>query len=155
MKEEKWLLRKASGSRSKYKSKGDYSKDKPSDLNLMDELPIRESVKKSDTFMDTGLVRRWLNNHIDKDFDEVYAAFLKRIQPKYLDEYRDCIFWYVERKSEVSFDENGTVYGHCMGKVVKLPNSIYSSFYVDPETNLLKKIPVEQFKREKFTYNDY
>lgn len=141
MKEEKWLLRKASGARSKYKSTGDYSKDKPSDLDLMSELPLRERVKKSDTYLDTSLIRRWLHNYIDQDFDKVYSEFLKRIQPKYLDTYRDCIFWYVEPKVNVTFDENGGVYGRFLGKVSKLPNSVHSSFYVDPATNLLKKIP--------------
>ncbi len=155
MKEEKWLLRKTSGSRSKYKSKGDYTKDKPSDLDLLSELPVHESVKKSATYLDTGLIKRWLNNYIDQDFDAVYSAFLKRIQPKYLDEYKDCIYWYVAPKSEVSIDENGIVYGRFLGKVVKLPNSIQSSFYVDPESNQLKKIPIAQFKRDKFTFTDY
>jgi hypothetical protein len=139
--EDKWLLRKASGSKAKYKSRGDYAKDKPTDTNLLNELPLHESVKKSDTYMDTSLVRRWLHNYIDQDFDEVYSAFLKRIQPKYLDTYRDCIFWYVEPKCNVTFDEAGIVYGLFLGKPAKLPNSVHSSFYVDPASNLLKKIP--------------
>lgn len=141
MREEKWLLRKTSGSRSKYKSRGDYSKDKSSDLNLSDELPLHESVKKSDTHLDTSLIKRWLHNYIDQDFDFIYSEFLKRIQPKYLDEYKHCIYWYVEPKSQVSFDEKGIVYGFYMGKVRKLPYSVQSTFYVDPATNLLKKIP--------------
>ena len=66
MKEEKWLLRKSSGSKSKYKAKGDYAEDKSSDLNLFDELPMRESVKTSKSFLDTSLVKKWLNNYIDQ-----------------------------------------------------------------------------------------
>ncbi|RZK56747.1 MAG: hypothetical protein EOO91_11490 [Pedobacter sp.] len=155
MKEEKWLLRKSSGSKSKYKVKGDYADDKVSYLNLLDELPVRESVKTSYSFLDTSLVKKWLNNYIDQDFDFVYAEFIKRIQPKYLDEYKDCIFWYAEPKANVSFDEDGNVYGKFMGKVVKLPYSITSKFYVDPTSNLLKKIPDHQFKRERITYKDY
>ena len=155
MKEEKWLLRKSSGSKSKYKVKGDYADDKVSDLNLLDELPIRESVKTSHSFLDTSLVKKWLNNYIDQDFDFVFSEFIKRIQPKYLEEYKGCIFWYAEPKANVSFDEEGNVYGQFMGKVVKLPNSTTSKFYVDPATNLLKRIPEYQFKREKITYKDY
>lgn len=155
MKEEKWLLRKSSGSKSKYKIKGDYADDKSSDLNLMDELPLHESVKTSKSFLDTSLIKKWLNNYIDQDFDFIYSEFIKRIQPKYLDQYKACIFWYAEPKANVSFDEQGIVYGQFMGKSVKLPHGIHSSFYVDPETNKLKKIPEHQFKREKITYKDY
>lgn len=147
MRAEKWLLRKTSGARSKYKSSGDYADDKPADINLFDELPKHESVKKSDTHLDTGLIRRWLHNYVDQDFDYVYSEFLKRIQPKYLNEYKHCIYWYVEQKSNVSFDENGVVYGVSLGKITKLPYSVHSTFYVHPETNLLKRIPEEQFRR--------
>ncbi|TKC12730.1 hypothetical protein FA048_03680 [Pedobacter polaris] len=155
MKEEKWLLRKSSGSKSKYKVKGDYSDDRVADLNLLNELPLRESVKTSKSFLDTGLVKKWLNNYVDQDFDFIYSEFIKRIQPKYLNEYKECIFWYAEPRANVSFDEEGNVYGAWNGKPVKLPNSQSSTFYVDPATNLLKRIPEHQFKREKITYKDY
>lgn len=155
MKEEKWLLRKSSGSKSKYQVKGNYSADKPSDLNLSDELPLRESVKIAHSYLDTSLVKKWLKNYINKDFDFVYAEFLKRIQPKYLDEYKHCIFWYTEPKANVSFDEEGNVCGIWNGKIMKLPISVQSSFYVDPATNLLKRIPEQQFQKEKITYKDY
>jgi hypothetical protein len=151
MREEKWLLRKSSGSKSKYKIKGNHADDKSSNLNLWDELPIRESVKIANSFLDTSLVKKWLNNYIDQDFDFIYSEFIKRIQPKYLDEYKECIFWYAEPKANVSFDKDGNVYGTWNGKSVKLPNSQSSKFYVDPTTNLLKKIPEHQFKREKIT----
>jgi hypothetical protein len=105
--------------------------------------------------MDTGLIGRWLHNYIDQDFDFVYAEFLKRIQLKYLAEYKDCIFWYVEPKHNVTFDQAGVVYGMFLGKPVKLPNSVHSRFYVDPDSSLLKKIPDHQFKREKITFKDY
>jgi hypothetical protein len=155
MKEEKWLLRKSSGSKSKYKVKGDYADDKSSDLNLSDELPMRERVKSSWSYLDTSLVKKWLSNYIDQDFDFIYAEFIKRIQPKYLDEYKECIFWYAEPKANVSFDEDGNVYGTWNGKPVKLPYSQSSKFYIDPASNLLKRIPEHQFKREKITYKDY
>ena len=141
MKEEKWLIRKSSGSKSKHKIKGNYADDKSSDLDLTDELPLREKIKTSKSSLDTNLLKKWLHNYIDKDFDYVYSAFLERIQPKYLHDYKDCIFWYVEPKSNVSFDTQGNVYGRFMGKVVKLPYSTTSLFYVDPDSNLLKKIP--------------
>ena len=57
MKEEKWLLRKSSGSKSKYKIKGDYANDKVADLNLHDELPMRERVKTAHSYLDTSLVK--------------------------------------------------------------------------------------------------
>ena len=147
MKEEKWLLRKSSGSKSKYQIKGDYADGKAANLNLENELPLRESVKTAHTYLDTSLVKKWLRNYINKDFDFVYAEFLKRIQPKYLDEYKHCIFWYTEPKANVSFDEEGNVCGIWNGKVMQLPISVQSSFYVEPATNLLKNIPEHQFKK--------
>lgn len=155
MKEEKWLLRKSSGSKAKFQIKGDYAKDKAADLNLHDELPLRESVKTASSYLDMGLVKKWLKNYIDKDFDFVYAEFLKRIQPKYLAEYKHCIFWYTEPKANVSFDDDGNVYGIWQGKKTKLPISMQSSFYVDPESNLLKRIPEHQLNKEKIGYKDY
>ena len=143
------MLRKSSCSKSKYKIKADYANDKSSDLNLEDELPIRESIKTAHSYLDTGLVKKWLNNYIDKDFDFVYSEFLKRIQPKYLDEYKECIFWYTEPKTNVSFDNDRNVYGVWLGKSIKLPHTQTITYYVDPVTNLLKKIPEGQFKREK------
>ncbi len=125
MKEEKWLLRKTSGSRSKFKLGGDYRNDKASNLNLLNELPMRESVKKASNYLDSSLIKKWLHNYIDKDFDYVYVEYLKRVQPKYLPAYRDEIYLYAEAKVNVSFDEDGNVFGRWAGKIVKLPSNIH------------------------------
>ncbi|WP_422351577.1 hypothetical protein [Flagellimonas sp.] len=57
-----------------------------------------------------------------------------------MDEYRDCIYWYVEKKENVEIKENGEIWGKWYGKEVKLPYSSQMTFYVDPSTNELKKI---------------
>ncbi|WCO03620.1 hypothetical protein [Psychroserpens ponticola] len=140
----KWLLRKASGSRAKYKSNGDFSDNRNSSENVdFDNLPLKESMRNKNyhkTYLDTTLVKRWLNSKLGQDFDSIYSEFLTRIQPKYLDEYRDCIFWYVAKSEDVEIKENGDVWGKWYGQFVKLPYSRQMTFYVNPTTNKLIRI---------------
>ncbi|WP_299114388.1 hypothetical protein [uncultured Winogradskyella sp.] len=140
----KWLIRKASGSRSKYKSNGDYSDNRNSGGSLeFDNLPQRESMRNKNnhkTYLDTTLVKRWLNSKIGQDFDTIYSEFLTRIQPKYLDEYRECIYWYVTKAEDVEIKKNGEIWGKWYGQFVKLPYSRQMSFYVHPITNKLVKL---------------
>ena len=137
----KWLLRKTSGSRSRYKSDGDYSDNRHARKSIdLESSPQSESMRGKNhhnTYLDTTLVKRWLYSKVGEDFDIVYSEFLTRIQPKYLDEYRHCIYWYVEKKENVEVKENGEVWSNWHGKSVKL---LCSSFYVDPETNELRKL---------------
>lgn len=139
-----WLLRKTSGSRSKFKSNGDYADDRNSKKAVdFDNLPQQESMRNRNyhkTYLDTTLVKRWLQSKVGQNFDDIYSEFLTRVQPKYLDEYRDCIYWYVEKKENVIIKENGEVWGKWYGQDVKLPYSMQMTFYVDPTTNELKKI---------------
>ncbi len=144
----KWLLRKASGARARHKVKGNYKHDAKRLTDMFDDLPEREAVKHSKSYLDTSLVKRWLYSKVGQDFDQVYSAFLTGLQPKYKEEYRDCIYWYVERKELVTIQANGEVWGKTRSDAVpvKLPNSVQSRFYVDPASNLLCAIPAEQFK---------
>lgn len=141
---EKWLLRKISGSRSKFKLDGDYSDDRNSKKAVgFENLPQKESMRNKNchkTYLDTTLVKRWLQSKVGHNFDDIYSEFLARIQPKYLDEYRDCIYWYVEKKENIEIKENGEIWGKSDGQSLKLPYSIQMTFYVDPITNELKKI---------------
>ena len=140
----KWLIRKTSGSRSKFKSNGDYADNRNSKKKVEDDsLPEREPMRGKNyhrTFLDTTLVKRWLYSKVGQNFDEIYSEFLTRIQPKYLDEYRECIFWYVEKKENVEIKENGEIWGKWYGQPVKLPYSRQKTFFVDPTTNELKRI---------------
>ena len=101
----KWLIRKTSGSRSKFKSNGDYSDNRNSKkAGDFENLPQKESMRNKNyhnTYLDTTLVKRWLHSKVGQNFDDIYSEFLTRVQPKYLDEYRDCIYWYVEKKENV------------------------------------------------------
>jgi hypothetical protein len=136
----KWLLRKTSGSRSKYKTKGDFSNRRNGKSSSFEDLPQRESMQgKNDkkTFLDTTLVNRWLQSKVNQNFDDVYAEFLTRIQPKYLDEYRNCIYEYLEPSRTVVF-EGEVVFGTLHDASVKLPNG-KKKLYVDPVSNLIKK----------------
>ena len=138
----KWLLRKTSGSRSKHKETGDYSTRRNADFSEdFDDLPMRESIKGKNTkrtYLDTGLVYRWLQTKINEDFDVVYSEFLTRIQPKYLDEYRNCIFNYLEPSKTVVFEE-GVIFGTLHDASVELPYGM-KKLYVDPNSNLIKKV---------------
>ena len=137
--EDKWLLRKASGARSKHKERGSYAAGKQPVHDMEDDaLHMREAVGRSRSYLDTGLVKRWLHGQKGRDFDQVYSEFLTRIQPKYLDEYRDCIFEYVQRRSQVHIDADGVVWGQDRaGKPIRLPYYRRQCFYVHPESNEL------------------
>jgi len=143
----KWLLRKASGSRAQYKSQGDYAAFRHAKKDVdFEHLPQKESMRNKHphhTYLDTTLVKRWLYSKVGQDFDEVYAEFLTRIQPKYLEEYRSCIYWYVAPKEQVDIRANGEIWGKWEGRPVKLPYSRQMTFYVNPHTNVLLKLPKE------------
>ena len=138
----KWLLRKASGSRAKHKETGDYSTRRNSNFGEeYDDLPMRESIQGKNskrTYLDTGLVYRWLQTKVNLNFDDVYADFLTRIQPKYLDEYRNSIYQYLEPSKTVVFEEN-SIYGTLHDARIKLPYG-KKKLYVDPISNLIKKV---------------
>lgn len=135
----KWLIRKVSGSRRKYVLAGDYADTRHSKRPNLDDLPKRESMSNNQhSYLDTRLVKRWLHSKVGQDFDQVYAEFLTRIQPKYLDKYRECIFWYVEKNTEIK--ENGEVWGKWDGNPVKLPYSQQCKFYIHPDTNKLERL---------------
>lgn len=132
----KWLLRKASGSRAKYKLSGDYADTRNAKKPDLDHLPKYEPMgKRQYSYLDTRLVKRWLYAQVGKNFDEVYAEFLTRIQPKYLEQYCECIFWYVQKHVEIK--ENGELWGQWNGDLVKLPYSRQDTFYIHPDTNKL------------------
>jgi len=145
-KKQKWLLRKISGSRGKYAYKPDYSESRKKKHLDPDHLPYKEPIKKGNSYLDTSLVKRWLYAQVGKDFDEVYAQFLKRIQPKYLDEYRHCIFWYVSKSHELSLTEN---------KIIIKPWA--KKFYINPITNKLEEHADQALKEAKpiFLYTKY
>jgi hypothetical protein len=128
-KQHKWLLRKVSGSRGKYAYKPDFSETRHEKSTQEEILPFRKSMKKrGGTHLDTSLVKRWLHSQVGRNFDIVYSEFLKRIQPKYLESYKECIFYYVTKAHELLFSESG---------VIVEPFS--NLFYIDPDTNLLQK----------------
>ncbi|MDD7914682.1 hypothetical protein [Polaribacter ponticola] len=137
----KWLLRKTSGSRAKHKTKGDFSNNRNGKSDDLEYLPKRESMQgknAKNTFLDTGLVYRWLQSKVGENFDTVYSEFLTRIQPKYLDEYRNCIFYYLEPSKTVVF-EDGITFGTLHDARVALPYG-KKKLYVDPVSNLIKKV---------------
>lgn len=146
----KWLLRKASGSRARYKTKGNYSDDKQHVIDVYDDLPTHESMKQSRSYLDVSIIKRWLYSKVGYDFDEVYSECLSRVQPKYRDEYRDSIFGYIHRKEWITIKENGEVWGkegYSGGSPVKLPYFHDERFYIDPLTNKVCRIPEQQLKK--------
>jgi hypothetical protein len=150
LKTTKWLLRKASGSRARYKVKGRYSGDKLCTPDVYADLPAHESIKKSRSYLDTSLIKKWLYSKLGCDFDDVYSEYLSRLQPKYREEYRDSIFGYIHRKDSVTIKENGEVWGKhgsSNGSPLKLPYWKDERFYIHPMTNKVCNIPAEQLKR--------
>lgn len=141
-KQQKWLLRKISGSRAKYVHKPDFADTRHQKNTEGETLPFRKSMRKRGaTHLDTTLVKRWLYGQVGRNFDLVYSDFLKRIQPKYLESYKDCIFYYVTKAHELTFDENG---------VVVMPFS--DVFYISPDTNILQKHSALDLKEARPIY---
>lgn len=139
----KWLIRKTSGSLSKHKSKGDYADHRHGRKEVdFEQLPQHESMRHKGahhTYLDTSLVKRWLHSKVGEPFDQVYSEFLTRVQPKYLDEYKDSIYWYVAPQAHVEVKPNGEVWGKSYGRPVQLPHGGHLIFYVDPDTGVLMR----------------
>ncbi len=75
------------------------------------------------------------------NYDLVYSEFIKRIQPKYREEYKDCIYRYVVKAKDVVVKDSGEIkqlarYGRMEVKIY--PH--YLPFYVCPKTNILKRV---------------
>lgn len=140
MKKNKWLIRKASGSNARYKRKGKYSDNRNDKVGDIDNLPYRESFNKSRSYLNTTPIKRWLYSKVGENFDNIYSEFLTRIQPKYLETYKDMIFGYVAKAKmidgELLFENMNGVYKHISeGKPYQ-----QTTFYIDPYTNELKQI---------------
>lgn len=92
----KWLIRKTSGSRTKYKMKGDYADIRNRKKSMLEDLPHKEPMRRNYrndhfSYLNTSPVRWWLNTKAGNDFDTVCSEFLTRIQPKHLERYPICI----------------------------------------------------------------
>lgn len=138
----KYLLRKVSGSKARYTHKPAFSERRGRKKEFGSELPTRDKMKKRGiSYLDTSLVKRWLYSQTEKNFDIVYSEFLTRVQPKYKEEYKDCIFRYVVRANDVVITDSGQVlqmasYGRLTTKIYPQ----YTPFFVCPETNILKRV---------------
>ena len=157
MGDHKWLLRKSSGSRAEGKPGLEYADDRHlAKFVDAEDLPTHLGMGRSQRGwnMDTTLVYRFLGSNVGRPFDEVYSEFLSRIQPKYLDQYRECIYWYVARHN-IEIRDDGLVYGSIeYGKhlMQPLPFSYRGKFFVHPQTGILSKISDLQYA-QRFSRN--
>jgi hypothetical protein len=139
MRETKYLLRKKSGSRSHYKThwldynRADYKGDF-SDEDVESRFPKTEGmITKNKNGIDLTLVKRWLFSQVGKNFDIIYAEFLTRVQPKYLETHRDSIYCYVKKPHEIVIKDNKIYTISYQGKLSEMKRG----FYIHPNTNLL------------------
>lgn len=121
----KWLLRKIRGNSYNYNHRSEVAtKD-------LDNLPRRTGMGKNQNGLDSTLVKRWLYPQVGRNFDEVYSDYLVRIQPKYRATHAECIYYYVDRPHEVTYDAENNAIGS---------NRYRNKFYIDPN-NILRKFP--------------
>lgn len=142
-KNKKYLLRKKSGSRNHTKINWrNYERTLKNENFLEPEVEEKIETKsscvtKNKNGIDTSLVNKWLYSQIGNHFDDIYSEFLDRIQAKYKDQYKECIFWYAKKSNEI-YIENEIVYlkhtPYC--KIT----TVISGFYFHPETNILCRI---------------
>ena len=148
-KENKWLLRKVSGSRGRHTYKPDYKETRLKKYNNFEDLPKREGMGKGHSFLDTSLVKRWLYKQVGKDFDDIYSDFLLRIQPKFKEEYKNCI--YDREDSDIEFEDD-------FGNKKKIKCN--QRFYIPSEISWLlkslgyRKIEIFGAKLGKFSRED-
>jgi hypothetical protein len=162
MKKTKYLLRKKSGSRSRFKSgflnyiRSDYSGI------FLDETHDEKFQKfegmstKNKNGIDSTLIGKWLYSQIGKDFDNVYSEYINRVQPKYLDTHKKCIFWYVEKNVKIVDD---IVYKRCDHPYYEYKYNIdgqsyvkLNGFYIHPDTNILSR--VQESKKRTISRKD-
>jgi hypothetical protein len=161
----KWLLRKANYSKGERHMRNQRYHDTrptkgskegqadPDDLPQHDGMGANRKGSGVRGGIDTSLVKRWLYSQVGKDFDVVYSEFLKRVQPKYLDSHRDCIYWYVIRKKLVVIDGD-KIYekaewtpGKGTQHLVEVGTHKWNRFFVHPDTNILHV--ASTYKRKK------
>lgn len=155
----KWLLRKAARSKSEYHRNRNYSEhDKGTKKYQVSEdaTPKHEGMKKKGSngwgSIDTTPVKRWLYSQVGKDFNHVYSQFIARVQPKYLEDYKDCIYWYVlEKKLVIMID--GEAYDTSRIRKeqphpFKLPFGSLR-FFIHPDTNILHVASTYVRKKKK------
>lgn len=162
MKANKWLLRKKSGSRNHYKRNWlDYERpDHKAEFqheDVEEKFAKREGMTTKDkNGIDTTLVKKWLYAQVGNNFDDVFAEFLTRIQPKYMDTHKDCIYWYVDKANDIVIQEDkvyvywGSRYIDKSQNFIETERGYYreftGGFYIHPDTNILCRV-VEPKKR--------
>ena len=142
MREDKWLLRKKSGSRNHYKhnwmdyERSDYKAEFQHE-DVEEKFAKHEGMTtKNKSGIDTTLVKKWLYSQVGIHFDTVYAEFLSRVQPKYMDTHKECIYWYVLQPHELKIEE-GVVY-RTWRHIDYLEYK--SGFYIHPDTRILCRV---------------
>jgi len=148
MKKQKWLLRKQAQSKASRKWNPRYADERIArhfDTDYLDELPQREGMSRKSKYLETGLIKRWLHTQIGRDFDNVYADYLTRIQPKYRDAYADAIFYYVARNLHWEGDYlYGNFFKEQRRMIIAKKNGFSTNtkiFYINPSTNRLAILP--------------
>lgn len=155
----RWLISrlKTSGSKRKYVIDGDYSENRNSKKNKnWDDLPNFEGMGQSFKFFNNkvnyGLLIRFLRGKNGTNWNVVQKEVSERI-PSNLNEYKDCLKWFVadliEKRENELWDKREQKY-------LRLnPNEPYDfnihtskEFYVDPDSNLLVKIADFPSKRK-------
>jgi len=155
--DDKWLLRKASGSRRHLHDNGRYAFDRNTKNRHGEELPHNEGFKHASTSMNTDLIKRWLYSKVGVDFDGIYSEFVSRVQPKFQAQYLESIYWYVNARNDTQMDAEGFAHHvtpNYFGDTM-LPTTQQVSFYIHPDSNLLCVITDAQKKKVKDVRREY
>ncbi|WP_420572963.1 hypothetical protein [Kordia sp.] len=155
----KWLISrlKTSGSKRRYVDDSDYSDTRNSKKNKnWEELPTFEGMGQSFKFFNNkinyGLLIRFLRDKNGSNWNNVEKEVSDRI-PNKLSEYKDCLKWFVadliEKREDGLWDKREQKY------LLLNPNipydwniHVYKEFYVDPDSNVLVRVPDFPSKRK-------
>ena len=147
----KWLISrlKTSGSKRRYIENKDYADSRNSKSNSdWQNLPINEGMGKSYQFFNSkinyGLLVRFLRTQVGNDWKLIQAEISLRI-PTDLQEYQDCVKWFV---ADLVEKREGEIWDKGARKFLKISSTkntdrtlhSHKEFYVEPETNILIKV---------------
>ncbi|MCL6273285.1 hypothetical protein M3P19_04650 [Muricauda sp. 2012CJ35-5] len=155
----KWLISrlKTSGSKRINVNDGDYSDTRNSKKNKnWDDLPTFEGMGQPFKFFNNkinyGLLIRFLRGKTGYNWNDVQKEVEERI-PTNLSEYKDCLKWFVadliEKRKDGYWDKREQKFLLLNSKEpYNWKTHVFKEFYVDPDTNVLVRIPDSPSQRK-------
>lgn len=145
--DKKFLVRKRRYKR--VRERVDYRDERHDKHGRLEELPNKVGMKSRNRHndLDTTPIARWLGTQVGKHIDQVYAAYIARIQPKYLEQHRKSLYWYLHPKHEVVVEGDKVYHLSKYGGKRLVEFETRAFYYVHPDTGIICKVPARKRPR--------